>query len=262
MKSKKANIELINSCIDHNVLNINKLLETKDLETIKYGLHNYPLTLREYLKKLYDQGEWRTLYERAIDNDDKTLATFLIFKESKTLTEDNYYKYMNFDRYDPNDEDTLDDVVDETSYYGVNKDYFYIKTQPYNRYSPVEIRTKEEVIDNILKKFDLEIEKNNILSGLTKDYFNKLYKKKDYELLIIKLCVRLEVVFRCDYYLEGSFEEMLTQYTTKHNNDENKNSLLHKLRKSRNDIAHPTKNTEKLSEDELLECIAYVFNIG
>lgn len=256
MKVKgKANIELINSCIEDNVLNIDKLLETKDLETIRYGLNNYPLTLREYLKKLYDEGDWKTLYERAINNDDKRLATFLIYKELKTTTKDNYYKHMTYRYYTPYDTDTFDKIITMSSYYGVNEHYFNIKTS-------AQIKTKDEVIKDILEKFDLEVEKNNLLSGLTKEYFNKLYKKKDYELLIIKLCVRLEVILRCYYYLEGSFEEKLTQYTSKNNNDEDKNSLLHKLRKARNDIAHPTKNMKTLGEDELLKCIEYVFDIG
>lgn len=260
MKAKsKANIELINSCIEDNVLNIDKLLETKNLETIKYGLNNCPLTLREYLKKLYDKRDWRTLYQWAIDNHENELAEFLVFKESKKLNEDNYVKHMHFERYSPDDHDSFNDIIPKTKYVGVNKDYFYIKTHPHSNVKFVE---KEQVIEEILKKFDLQEEKNTLISNLTKEYFTKLFKKKDYELLVIKLCVRLEVVLRCDYYLEGTFEEMLTQYTSKHCHDEKISALLHKLRILRNDIAHPKKNMETMNEEELLKCIEYVFDIG
>lgn len=248
----KPKIDLIDSCVENNVLNIDKLLETKELTTIKYGLNNYPLTYREYLKNIYLNGELRKLYEWAVDNKEAALAEFIICKVDKNITN---RKIMHPIKRIIDTENGIDEVLNSIKCDEINEKYF-VKSGYCGR------KSRDEVVEEIIKKFDLEEEKNNLVSDLTKEYFNKLFKEKNFELLTIKLCVRLEVVLRCDYYLEGTFEEMLTQYTNKYINDAKSNELLHKLRKYRNNIAHPTKNMEALSEDELLECIECVFKIG
>lgn len=121
----------------------------------------------------------------------------------------------------------------------------------------------------------MKIDKQTLTNGLTREYFEKLYNDKNYELLVIKLCVRLEAILKCDFHYEGTFEEMLSKYSKKHGYDsiddgwgymdtveKEENKIFHMLRKYRNDIVHAEKNQESLSDDELKLAIEYVLKLG
>ena len=114
------------------------------------------------------------------------------------------------------------------------------------------------------------MDKEKTTGELTRQYFEKLLKNGDTEMLIIKLCVRLEAILRCDYHYEGDFVKMIDQYCSTFNtyDDEDNNydphtpRLLHKLRMKRNGIVHSEKCNEELSVDELQRCISHICNIG
>lgn len=69
---------VINMSIENGVLNIDNLLACNDFETIKEGLSNYPLTINEYLKNKYTQGDLRTIFEWSIDNNATKITDFII----------------------------------------------------------------------------------------------------------------------------------------------------------------------------------------
>ena len=100
-------------------------------------------------------------------------------------------------------------------------------------------------------------EKNN--KGLTKEYFISELQKGNIEILIIKLCVKLETHLKCDLGYEGTFEEMLSIYTQ--NCTFETGELLHKLRQKRNDIVHCTNEAADISLQELEKCIDIISNI-
>ena len=106
---------------------------------------------------------------------------------------------------------------------------------------------------------------------LTKEYFESLLQSNNLELLVIKLCVKLEAILKCDYKYEGTFEEMLSKFTEKHGYEDdgweysvesNRSKLFHKLRKYRNGIVHPEQAKESLTVDELKSLIKYVCELG
>jgi hypothetical protein len=123
----------------------------------------------------------------------------------------------------------------------------------------------------------------NSTKEITKDYIQTLVKEGQSELAIIKLCAKLESKLRIIIDAgDTDFNTLISMYTDNHlilhdlRDDEDnryreflreddetreKRRLLHKLRITRNGIAHPDSPSEKLSFEELERCIDIVFSI-
>ena len=260
----------INLSLDNGIVNIDKLLACNDFETIKEGLNNYPLTINEYLKDKYKEGDSRTIFEWSVDNNAIRVSDFLINGKMPSL---------RFKSKNPTFDDLIDYELAELKGKGkkfINDKYFYTKNYGYgylnSRVEPD--KTKEQVVEEITKELSLKIDKETITAGLNKEYFEDLFNKGNYELLVIKLCVRLEAILKCDFHYEGTFEEMLTRFSKEHGYESVddgwgyyssvetlQNKVFHKLRKYRNDIVHAEKNQEILSPDEIKLAIEYVFKL-
>jgi hypothetical protein len=109
------------------------------------------------------------------------------------------------------------------------------------------------------------------IADLTKEYFESELAKGNTEIVIIKLCVRLEAILRCDYHYEGDFSEMLNEYCSKNGQtddgwgysvDAEFVKYLHKLRKCRNSIVHSERSEEVMSVEEIKYCIDYICRMG
>lgn len=125
---------------------------------------------------------------------------------------------------------------------------------------------KQQLISDI--SYELESEK--VVSDLTKVYFETEVAKGNVEMVIVKLCVRLEAVLHSTYHYEGDFSEMLNKYCNAYGQEDdgwgyNQEAkfvkYLQKLRKCRNGIVHSEKTQEKLSLDEIRYCIDYICNM-
>lgn len=235
------------------IVDIDKLLACNDFETIKDGLTNYPLNVPEYLEKLYNEGNKRKIFEYAVDHKLNNVADWCINANNNTLS------------------DTIEKDIYEARRYNnnisfINDNYFFMNS--YGRHDSAF--THEEIRDGILEELALKIDKQIITEGLTEEYFNNLLNQGNIELLVIKLCVRLEAVLKCDFHYEGTFEEMLSEYTrdTREYDDWNGESdsiesdCFHKLRRFRNDIVHAQKDGIEMSKEELEEAIEYVCQLG
>ena len=235
------------------IVDIDMLLACNDYETIKDGLTNYPLTTTEYLEKLYKEGNKRKIFEYAVDHNLKNVADWCM---------------------KPNDKE-FPEIIANDIYYNhnvgsINDNYFYANKDGRYGFHSKPTKTHDEVRDEILKELSLKIDKQTITEGLTEEYFKGLLDQGNIELLVIKLCVRLEAVLKCDFHYEGTFEEMLSQYSedTRQYDDWNGDSdseeseCFHKLRKYRNDIVHAQKNGIEMSKDELQDAIKYVCQLG
>ena len=99
--------------------------------------------------------------------------------------------------------------------------------------------------------------------GICEEYFDNEMKKNNYEIVIIKLCVKLEAILHCDYKYIGDFSEMLDLYCNKQIDTYSEIArLLNKLRMQRNSIVHAEKNDETLSLEELQRCVEYICNLS
>ena len=237
------------------IVDIDKLVACNDYETIKDGLTNYPLTTTEYLEKLNGEGEKRKIFEYAVDHDLEKVADWCVKPNDKVLSEliaNDIYRQRQYNH----------------NVKFINDDYFY--ASKYGSFELLPTKTHEEVREEILKELSLKIDKQTITEGLTEEYFKDLLEKGNIELLVIKLCVRLEAVLKCDFHYEGTFEEMLSKYSAdtrqyddwNGDRDSEDSECFHKLRKYRNDIVHAQKNGIEMSKDELEEAIKYVCQLG
>ena len=125
---------------------------------------------------------------------------------------------------------------------------------------------KQFIVENLALKLD----KEQTVGSLTKEYFENELEQGNTDMVIIKLCVRLEAILRSDYYYEGEFSEMLNKYCSGFNDydDEGNNydpytpKMLNKLRLQRNGIVHSEKSKETLTIDEIQWCIDYICKMG
>ena len=115
-----------------------------------------------------------------------------------------------------------------------------------------------EQIVSLKAKFEDELAKGNV------------------DMVIIKLCVRLEAILRCDYQYEGDLSEMLKKYCDSklywqeddgwgymvNKSDDKTIRLLNNLRIKRNSIVHSEKTKITLSLDDIQYCIDYICKMG
>ena len=94
-------------------------------------------------------------------------------------------------------------------------------------------------------------------SNSESNYFVSLLENHQYEKLIIALCVKLEGIFQNRFDLNGSFQEMMQDFTINYA-DEHMTELLNKLRMKRNEIVHPEDRNTELTDSEIKECIDYI----
>ncbi len=258
----------VQASIHDGVVNVDELLQVNDMKLIKKTIDKYPICTAERLYMLADNGQWRELFQWAIDRNNQNLADAAIIA---VATGDLNWVNWEIAKYIP-------DVA-------VNKQYLQIRVNERTktlgdiykvpRYNDFENRKfdpsiKEKLFDFVKTcKTDI-IEKNETISTFSKEYFEEELSEKNYEMVIIKLCVRLESMLRCNYHYEGDFAEMLDRYckeqlTWKEDDGwgdmverQNKHAieLLHKLRKQRNNIVHSEKNdNEQMTVAEVKECI-------
>ncbi|MCR5308685.1 MAG: Holliday junction branch migration DNA helicase RuvB [Bacilli bacterium] len=106
---------------------------------------------------------------------------------------------------------------------------------------------------------------NNVIRGKQevandnndKNYYLSLLEDHQYEKLVIALCIKLEGIFKDKFDLNGTFLEMMQDFTVNYS-DEHMADLLNKLRMKRNEMVHQEDRNTELSDDEIKECIDYI----
>lgn len=260
----------IQATIHSGVVSIDELLELQDFKLIKKSLAIYPIHLIEQFNAYFQQKEWRTLFQLAIDNNDNSLADTII-KGKQEEIENQLLSYWSGSKAEK---------------LNINKKHLYLMEngRKVDLIAPIygtiirnRAKNLEEVIaklqavkQRILDELSLKLDKEKTIGDLTKEYFESELAKGNVDMVIIKLCVRLETILHCDYLYEGDLAEMLNQYCSRFNtyDDEDNNydpytpKKLHKLRMQRNGIVHSEKCNEKLTLEEIKWCIDYICKMG
>lgn len=278
--------ELIIAKMLHNgIIKITELLETKDIQIIKKGLFEYPVHPFELdyaqLTKLYDALEhkrWRELFEYSVDHENQSMAIAVInedsdatkkyideigetFREKWNTRPDSYSSRSKIGSYGLSDinSNKLKDNRDYPRFYDLKGILEHLQSR------------KQQILDEAVLKWD----KEQKIGHLTKDYFVGELEKGNLEMVIIKLCVRLEAIFKCDYHYEGDLSDMLNQFCSEYGHYEEDDGWgysdwrerdfvkpLHKLRRQRNSIVHSEKAGEEMTQDEINFCINYICGMG
>lgn len=243
----------IQSTIHECVVCIDELLNLNDFKIIKKVLNEYPIHIVELLDEWFSKSKWKELYHFAIDNNNESLASTIIEKDGTEYIERAIQEYFKKDKYN------------------FNKKHFYLYEN--GRQKSIASPNKEQfnkIKQRIIDEWALKIDKDSTVGDLTKEYFERELGKGNTDMVIIKLCVRLEAVLRCDYHYEGDLSVMLDKYCSGFNtyDDEGNDydpytpSVLNKLRMKRNNIVHSEKNSVDLTLEELKYCIDYICKMG
>ena len=221
--SEEEQEKKIKETIHNGIINIDELLATKDFQLIKKGILEYPIHPFELdyaqIKKLYEALEnknWRELFVYAVDNKNQTMALSIINNDSNTIKK-------HLDNIGKSFVEKFNATYNRYSAYGAKR---------YSSPNPIKLRNDShtsnlyslENISDYLNKYrqqviedaSLKWDKEKIIGNLTKEYFNTELSKGNIEIVIIKLCVRLEAILKSDYHYEGDFADMMKRYCDDH----------------------------------------------
>lgn len=262
-KMTKKEMEVLKLTVN-GVINIAELLKTKDIELIKDTLYNRSIHIIETLYGFLNEKNWRKLFEFMIDNN---LDASTVVEKSVTGVEQQLLKYW---MSDPSSK-----CINKLYLVGTKNgcpygllDYSY-GSRVYKPSSIGDVIKKlQECRKIILDKYCWKLDKEKTVGELTKDYFERELSKGNTEIVIVKLCVRLEAILRSMYNSDEDFSVLLDRLCSKYemyddeanNYDPHTPRVLNRLRIQRNSIVHSDKNkdVEALAPDEIKFCIDYI----
>ena len=267
----------IKQIIYDGIIDINELIATKDFHLIKKALREYPVhefeIIYHEIQALYqvlDTPHRSSLFEFAVDRNNHEMALDIIngdiseIKKDLDAIKNSYSRAIQFQNAYPwNYPWTHKRNGKHLTLRGKSK-YDIKNFESYMAYL-------QGCKDLIIEDSSLKIDKEKLIDGLTKEYFENELSNGNEDRVIIKLCVRLEAILKCDYHYDGDLSEMLKKYSSQYGSyyDEDGYSYkedfvnhLHKLRNQRNSIVHSEKITEKMTADEIKFCIDYICKMG
>ena len=251
------------SIMKNGIVELDKLLLSKNFKFAKKVLSENPIHVIEKIISLYQKEDWKALFDFALDNKDNSFADCII-KGNKEEIQRQALSYWGGSKND------ILNVNREQLYVIENGRKTPLISRSYGMASGNKTKNFEEVLskiqavkERVLSELSLKLDKEKTTGDLTKEYFDVEMKKNNYEIVIIKLCVKLEAILRCDYQYTGDFSEMLDLYCNKQIDSYGETAkLLNKLRMQRNNIVHAEKNNESLSLEELQRCIDYICKLS
>ena len=257
----------VQSSIHNGIISIKELKETANFVIIKKALFAYPIHPFELLYKMYQQQKWRELFEFSVDFALNKLSDSII-RQNKESIEDAILETWTKDNQPYNHIKSL--CINDDDLYVSRYDISYGNRDNHNQKNIQDVvdylcAVRQRIIDELANKFD----KDRITGELTKDYFNSELCKGNRDLVIIKLCVRMEAILKYDYNFQGDFSEMLDHFCNRFEtcDDESNNydpyttTMLNRLRRQRNSIVHSEKTGESMSDEEIKQCIDYICSL-
>lgn len=230
----------IQSAIHDGILIVDELFETGDYQAIEEAIRKYPI--HEFEKTGDLSLLWTVIHHRdypydlycskkaVIGANAKYIQQFLERTINKNVTPREEIKY-------PQTKEEAEQIIE---------------------------KTKEMILEHAKLKYD----KEDILKELNKEYFLNQLEVGNEEMVIIKLCKRLEAILKGTYLYKGDFLSMLNQYIYEHEQcwdnlreeyfDAEICSYLHKLRIIRNNMVHAETVTETMTKEDILKCIDYI----
>lgn len=257
----------IQSAIHNGIVDIKELKEIADFKAVKKALNDYPVHPFELVYRMYQQQKWRELFEFSVDYDINRLSDAILYQNKEDI-EENILEIWTKDNQPYNRLKSL--CFNNNELYVSIREISYGSQTNHNQKSIQEVidylnDVRQRIISELSNKFD----KEKIVGELTKDYLYSELSKGNKELVIIKLCVRMEAILKCDYNYQGDFSEMLDHFCNQFEtyDDESNNydpytpAMLNRLRRQRNSIVHAEKMVEAMSDDEIKQCIDYICSL-
>lgn len=257
----------IQSAIHNGIVDIKELKEIADFKAVKKALNDYPVHPFELVYRMYQQQKWRELFEFSVDYDINRLSDAILYQNKEDI-EENILEIWTKNNQPYNRLKSL--CFNNNELYVSIREISYGSQTNHNQKSIQEVidylnDVRQRIISELSNKFD----KERIVGELTKDYLYSELSKGNKELVIIKLCVRMEAILKCDYNFQGDFSEMLDRFCGQFNTyddegndyDPNTPDMLNRLRRQRNSIVHSEKTVEPMSDDDIKQCIDYICSL-
>ena len=251
----------------NGIINISKLLQTGDIDFIKKLLYKYPISIYEKMCLVLKDKNKEAIFEIAVDNK-MPLADILAGKKMQGQKNIEWYeKDSNFCK-ELNAIILKDFSFMNSEYFG---QWYYghwkMKIQ-YNLQNYLDVCTT--IRQNIIDDFVVQESFKQINQELNKEYFEKLLKAGNLELLVVKLCVKLESYLQVKKNYIGGFNVMLEKFCASFNTTDDESNdydphtplLLNKLRKFRNSIVHSQDKKDNMSLEDVKKCIDYICNLS
>ena len=284
MELNEEEKQKLTGCLDsYGIMDVDKLLALNDFKIIKAGFESYPIVAEEWMKKRVESKDYRTVFRFCVDYgfDELAKAMFLASPSETEIIgylEENCRPAFAY-RSTSKSSDFL--LVGLRKYFqykrrtsrgSITNDKYFFSYEAWSGRCVYPKADPDDFREKTLKNLSLKMDKETLTAGLTQDYFQGLLENGSIELLVIKLCVRLEAVFKCDYHYEGTFEEMMSKFNSAYGYEDDgygynqveseRTRIFVKLRKYRNDIVHAEKTASAMSKDELEKVIDYVIKLG
>ena len=257
----------IQSAIHNGIVDIKELKEITDFKAVKKALNDYPVHPFELVYRMYQQQKWRELFEFSVDYDINRLSDAILYQNKEDI-EENILEIWTKDNQPYNRLKSL--CFNNNELYVSIREISYGSQTNHNQKSIQEVidylnDVRQRIISELSNKFD----KEKIVGELTKDYFYSELSRGNNELVIIKLCVRMEAILKCDYGYQGDFSEMLDSFCGRFNTYDDEGNdydpytpdMLNRLRRQRNSIVHSEKTVEPMSDDDITQCIDYICSL-
>lgn len=251
-KSVSQDEVIIQSTIHDGLVNIDELIATKNLKIIKTTLAKYPIHPVEQLIQWLNNNELRKIFEYMIDKGetaryDDPLNKEYIDRIARAIVQNDIEEIKKL----------LYSVYQRSP--RINSKFNISGTITAPRSFEDILKYMDEYKQRIIQQCTFDLEKGEVVNELTKEYFEVELKKGNVEIVVIKLCVRLEAILRSTYHYEGDFSEMLDEFCLAKRNI--RSEFLQKLRMCRNSIVHAEKKKDMLTLEEIQHCIDYICNL-
>ena len=271
---------IVQSAIHEGILCIDELLAVKDYNKISEALLKYPVSKFEQLfhelekiKTSICSDDWRYAFEYAVEHNEHTLMQALA--EGNLVAVNNWLKQKESL---PLFSGSVQQFIYQEEKNNPNGKYFCLRSKYAENSRSIDRQSlhgfvkhlqlcKQQVLDDLKGEYDTD----SIVAEISEDFLRKELAKGNTELVVIKLCVRLEAVLKNRYHYEGDFSEMLEKYCKNVGEYEEDDGwgyterresefvgYLQNLRKYRNSIVHSDKTGKPMKKEEIEYCIKYI----
>ncbi len=268
---------IISSCVQDGVVSIDKLVETRNYTLIKRAFdlgYIHPFEIEYHNKveipcKLYDEQNWRELFRYCVDMGYDSLAGEALRHNEGRNGFDRYIQnYADKVEYTKSINDKyIDECKDVWNKCKKERRGYYYEILGSERKRCL-VLCKQQILHDISLKWD----KETTIGGLTKEYFEAELEKGNVEMVIIKLCKRLEAILKSDYHYDGDLNTMMDKYFWEHGREEDRWGedivdcefvpILRKLKKQQESIVGSEKSNEMMTDTDIRYCIEYICKMG
>lgn len=251
MTTDKKIFEIPENALVNGLLNLKSIEKITDYPTFEYLITNYPIHYCELIHNLCKDQKYPELFKYSIDKGWEEIARCIVVQNFDGIESWAYKHFVYYKSYG-----TVATLKD-------NESYLYGIKQCSNSTSYIEEiqKIKTELLNPLKEKWNARQTYINTLKQLPKELFDNLYANGDNETLIIKLCIRLEAFLNSKGY-NGELIDNIENYCKDNKIDETTKTLLHNLRKQRNELVHASINKSvALQSDEIKYCIYIICSL-